>query len=92
MSSLHTINQSVLDNPTSESQILTELVALRKNLAPAKALIATYSFDPLIGMTSQTDTNSQTKWFYYDSNGRLSLIKDQNGDIVTQHEYNFVVK
>jgi len=92
LSSLHTINQSVLDNPTSESQILTELVALRNNLAPAKASIATYSFDLSIGMASQTDTNSQTTWFYYDSNGRLSLVRDQNGEIVTQHEYNFVVK
>jgi YD repeat-containing protein len=85
-------NQSLLDNAPNESQLLLELGNLRNALSNTMALVTTYTFFPLIGMTSQTDTNSQTTWFYYDSNGRLSLVKDQNGDIVKKYEYNYVVK
>lgn len=61
-------------------------------LYPVAAQITTYTYDPLIGMTSMTDENSQTTYYEYDSFGRLTTVKDQDGNIVKWYDYNYQVK
>lgn len=56
---------------------------------PANALMNTYTFQPLIGMTSQTDTNNQTIYYEYDTFQRLRLIKDEKGNILKQNIYHY---
>ncbi len=54
---------------------------------PADAVMTTYTYDPLIGMTSSTDANDQTIYYEYDGFGRLKWVKDFKGNILKQNEY-----
>lgn len=56
---------------------------------PPKAMMTTYTYDPLVGVTSVTDFNQVTTWFIYDDFGRLSVAKDSGGNIVKAYEYHY---
>jgi len=54
---------------------------------PVDAIMTTYTYDPLIGMTSQTDANGKTTYYEYDSFGRLKYVKDHENNIVKEYAY-----
>jgi YD repeat-containing protein len=84
------VNQSVLDNPLStELQIRNELNNIRTGLANTKALVTTYTYRPLIGISSQTDPNGRTIYYEYDSFNRLSIIRDQDNNIIKKIDYKY---
>ncbi|WP_410222294.1 hypothetical protein [Pedobacter sp.] len=56
---------------------------------PADATIQTYTYMPLIGMTSETAINHNAIFYEYDSLNRLSLVKDNNGRVVKAYTYNY---
>jgi len=58
-------------------------------LYPADAQMVTYTFDPLIGMTSQCDPNNRVVYYEYDGLQRLKLVRDQFGNVVKTYEYNY---
>ncbi|MCH7408720.1 hypothetical protein MM239_04890 [Belliella sp. DSM 111904] len=66
---------------------LTQLNNLR-NVLPG-AMVTTYTYDPLIGMTSETDPNGVTTFYEYDSFGRLKTIRDKDGNVLKGYEYNY---
>ncbi|MDC1324636.1 RHS repeat protein [Flavobacteriaceae bacterium] len=53
------------------------------------ALVTTYTYDPLIGVTSITDPRGQTVYYEYDPFNRLKHVKDQDGNILSQNDYNY---
>lgn len=58
-------------------------------LYPKGAQMTSYTYDPLFGITSKTDSKGQISYFEYDGFGRLKLIKDQNGKILKQYDYQY---
>lgn len=63
--------------------------ALRSNTALGKTLITTYTYDPLIGMTSQTDPAGITTYYEYDGYGRLMQTEDPDEHIREKYNYNY---
>jgi len=59
---------------------------------PPDAAMTTYTYDPLIGMTSQTDPNGSTTRYEYDDVGRLIRVKDSDGNLLQETEYNYTTQ
>lgn len=53
------------------------------------ALITTYTYKPLVGMTSMTDPRGVVTTYEYDSFGRLSKVKDANGKVINTYDYHY---
>lgn len=83
------VNQSILDNPSNAQELSTELNKVRTGLIGTKALVTTFTYAPLIGITSETDPNNRTKYYEYDNFNRLSLIRDQDNNILKKICYNY---
>lgn len=58
-------------------------------LFPKNAQMTTYTFDPLIGMTSVCDPNNRIVYYEYDGLQRLRLLKDQYGNVTKTLDYNY---
>jgi YD repeat-containing protein len=84
------VNQSVLSNPPSDQQLRDELNKIRTGLAGSKALVYTYTYAPLVGITSQTDPSNKTTYFEYDGIGRLLRVRDFNNNIIKRYDYHFL--
>jgi YD repeat-containing protein len=64
-------------------------LALRSRQENSGTLIYTYTYQPLIGVTSETDPNGITKYYEYDGLGRLLWVKDSNGNVIKTYSYHF---
>ncbi|MCF6404202.1 hypothetical protein L3C95_15005 [Chitinophaga filiformis] len=58
-------------------------------LYPADGTAITYTYDPLVGVTSICNEGNKTSYYGYDSDGRLVTIRDQDGKILKQMEYQY---
>lgn len=76
---------------TSELSVIERLSpaqeeTLRNDL---NSQVTTYTYDPLIGVTSITDPRGRTVYYEYDSFNRLKYVKDHDGNILSKNEYNY---
>lgn len=62
---------------------------LRSNSNLSDALVTTYTYLPLVGITSVTDPAGFATYFEYDALCRLVIIKDNNGKIIQQYKYHY---
>lgn len=86
--------QAAVDNFTNQatptvSQVNAFLAPLRALSGVAGAMVTTYTYAPLVGMTSETDPKGQTTYYDYDSFQRLKTIRDQDGMILKTYCYNY---
>ncbi|APD06395.1 hypothetical protein UJ101_00858 [Flavobacteriaceae bacterium UJ101] len=54
-----------------------------------KAMVTTYTYEPLVGVTSITDPNGQVQRFEYDEFNRLKRIKDHTGKVLKAYDYQY---
>jgi RHS repeat-associated protein len=66
---------------------LAAINALRSNATFQNAMITTYTYKPLEGLTSITDPKGYTTTFTYDAFGRFKNSKDANQNIINAYEY-----
>lgn len=52
-------------------------------------LISTYTYDPLIGLSSETTPSGAKTLYKYDSFNRLSKVSDQNNKSMQKYYYNY---
>ena len=88
--------QSIIDasnadaaNPSNEPALLTALDNFRKTSALQNFRITTYTYDPLIGMTTTTPSNGIREIYLYDTDNRLTKIVDMNGVTLKEYQYNY---
>ena len=56
---------------------------------PTDAQMTTYTYDPLIGVTSVSDVNNKPTIYKYDTFNRLSYVKDFKGNILKKYDYHY---
>jgi len=74
------------DTSGQEGALRTALKNLRDGVS---AQVTTYTYDPLIGVTSITDPRGYTIYYEYDDFNRLEQVKDAEGNIVSKNEYHY---
>ena len=58
-------------------------------LHPAQAQMKTYTYRPLVGVTSMNGVNNQTAYYEYDGLKRLRLVRDFEGNILKRYTYQY---
>jgi YD repeat protein len=88
---LSTVKQiNGLDNIESEpltAGLNSEQEQQLRNLSDAH--VTTYTYKPLIGITSVVDPSGRRKCYDYDPSGRLISIKDEDGNILESYDYRY---
>jgi len=78
-------------NP-SKSEIDQFLAPLRtavENGSLPLTELQSFSYDPVVGMKSQTDARGQSIYYEYNGMGQLSLVRDHDGRILKKYQYNY---
>lgn len=86
------INNAVADSnididAASEDTLRQELEDLRA--AFPTAMVTTFTYDLLVGVTSVTDPRGYTSYYEYDNLNRLKEVKDDEGNIVEDIKYHY---
>jgi uncharacterized protein DUF5977 len=93
--SLRTINgwtlyQHTVANPSGGNITVSGTGTIDElRLYPSNAVMKTYAYEPLIGVSSICDANNHIVYYIYDVFSRLSLVKDETGNILKQNCYNY---
>ncbi|WP_314244775.1 hypothetical protein [Empedobacter tilapiae] len=53
------------------------------------AMLTSYTYKPLIGVTSITGPNGQSEFYNYDSSNRLQSIVNEKNEVIKTFEYNY---
>ncbi len=80
---------TVTKSGTSVSLSSSNVYVDELRLYPVGAQMMSYTYKPLVGMTSQTDPNGRVTYFEYDSSGRLLFVKDDDGNILKSYQYHY---
>jgi hypothetical protein len=59
---------------------------------PKGAQMTTYTYLPLVGISSQSDENNRITYFVYDEYNRVKLIRDMDGNIIKSFNYQYQAK
>lgn len=90
------LTQAAIDNLNSNQteasmEILIKNVSdkLRSDSRLAKAMVTTYTYKPLVGMTSKTDPRGITEYYKYDGMQRLQAILDHLNYVNKSFDYHY---
>lgn len=83
------INEDILLNTSmyTEDAIRQELNKIRTGLPNAG--VTAYTYNPIWGMTSETDIAGRTNYYRYDGFGRLKGILDQDKNVLESYRYQY---
>lgn len=80
--------QTISDSGTTDSAMRAELSKIRANLP--EAMVTTYTYNPLVGVTSVTDPRGYSMYYEYDTQNRLKNVKNDEGHLITDYEYHYI--
>jgi len=78
------ISVTDLVNPSGTFVLINNL----REILP-KAMVTTYAYKPLVGITFMTDPRGYTTRYEYDEFNRLKFVKDAEGNILSENQYNY---
>lgn len=85
------LTQAVIDglnlSTVSDASINAAMVKLRAGLP--KAMVTSYTYKPLTGMTSKTDPKGITESYLYDGFRRLQAVLDHLNNVTTSIDYHY---
>lgn len=86
-----TASDSDLINSATEPALITALDNFRKNADLSAYQITTYTYDPMIGVTSITPPSGIREVYVYDPSNRLKEIRQDSktGNILKEFKYNY---
>lgn len=82
------INGSILTNLENSTSLTTSSFDDLRSSIP-QAMITSYTYQPLVGVTSITGPNKQTEYYHYDPAGRLASIKNSKGEVLKTFNYHY---
>lgn len=66
---------------------LTSINSLRST--SFKGQLTTYTYIPLVGVSTITDPKGYTMYYSYDGLGRLDSVKDADGNVLSKNDYHY---
>ena len=90
------VNASNADNDATfgfngnEGILRNKLQLLRGHSSLSNAEMTSYTYDPLVGITSITDPRGQSIYYHYDEFNRLEHITDLDGNVVASNKYHLI--
>jgi YD repeat-containing protein len=87
------IFDSNLSNGTTMSGIQADVAYLKNQLGTyinnESYMVSLYTYCPHVGKTSETTPNGVTTYYEYDGFGRLSAIRNDEGNLLKKYTYNY---
>ena len=80
-------NLQTLSNGNNEQNLINALNDLRTALP--NAMVTTYTYKPLVGISTVTDSKGDKQTYHYDSFNRLQYVKDKDGNILSENQYHY---
>ncbi|OXE95151.1 hypothetical protein B0A64_24680, partial [Flavobacterium araucananum] len=80
-------DDNCMSNDCNEQILRDKLNAFRGSFP--EYMITTYTYNPLVGVTSVTDTKGVSSYYEYDSVNRLKFIKDKYLNVLQKYCYNY---
>jgi len=80
-------NLQTLSNGQDEAALIGALNSLRTALP--NAMVTTFTYKPLIGVSTITNPSGQQTTYDYDNFGRLKSVKDHNGHLLSENKYHY---
>lgn len=74
-------------NTGTELQLKGMLDVLRSTMT--NAFISTYTYKPLVGITTITDPKGDILTYEYDTMGRLKTVRDKDNNIISENNYHY---
>lgn len=75
-------------NNATDVELITAFNQVRTALPNAQ--IISYTYKPLVGVTTVTDPKGLSSYYHYDVYNRLERIEDYQGNVLEEYEYNFI--
>ncbi|WP_461791302.1 hypothetical protein [Pedobacter sp.] len=82
------IDELANKNPT-DIEIKNTVDLLKASNLLRYSQVTSYTYKPLVGMTSMTDAKGMTTYYGYDSFGRLDTVSDHYGHIIKKFDYHY---
>lgn len=89
VSGIITASDADASNPANEGALITALDNFRTSSSLSSYQISTYTYDPLIGVTSITPPSGIREIYIYDTANRLEKIVDVEGKVLKEFKYNY---
>lgn len=76
---------------TTYSEALpADVEAQLRNDEEENFIVTTYTYKPLVGITSITDPSGHSVYYEYDDSGKLKVIRDDKGKVLKSYDYHIV--